>query len=147
MRLSTKAQYAVRALVDLALHSAGEPVPLKAIARREEIPVNYLEQLFLRLKKSAIVDSVRGSAGGYVLARATTLIKVGEVVASVEESMNPVACLDSEAGCSRATHCVTHTVWKGLGDRIRGFLDSITLEDLVREARERVPVSGPENMT
>ena len=136
MRLSTKAQYAVRAMVDLALHSAGEPVALKEIAEREEIPLNYLEQLFLRLRKANIVASVRGPGGGYVLARESGSIRIGEIVASVEESLDPVACVDeSSGGCARAGRCVTRNVWKGLGERIRAFLDSITLEELASEAR------------
>jgi Rrf2 family iron-sulfur cluster assembly transcriptional regulator len=139
MRLSTKAQYAVRALVDLSLHSEGRPVALREIARREEIPLNYLEQLFYRLKKGAIVTSVRGPGGGYVLARESTRIKVGEIVATVEEPLNPVACLDGGKGsCSKVSQCVTHNVWSGLGERIRGFLDSISLAELTCEARAKI---------
>ncbi len=136
MRLSTRAQYAVRAMVDLALFSGGHPVTLKEIAQREEIPLNYLEQLFFRLKKGNIVTSVRGPGGGYVLARESRDIRVGEIVTAVEEPLNPVNCLDEGAEpCPRLSRCVTHTVWKDLGERIRGFLDSINLEELTREAR------------
>jgi Rrf2 family transcriptional regulator, iron-sulfur cluster assembly transcription factor len=144
MRLSTKAQYAVRALVDLSLHSGGNPVALREISQREEIPLNYLEQLFLRLKKGHIIDSVRGPGGGYVLARSGRQIKVSEIVTTVEEPLNPVSCLDEEGGyCSRGSRCVTRNVWKGLGERIRGFLDSINLEDLTSEARERLGSPPP----
>ena len=137
MRLSTKAQYAVRALVDLSLHSEGRPVALREIARREDIPLNYLEQLFLRLKKGEIVASVRGPGGGYVLARESARIRVGEIVATVEEPLNPVSCLDGgKSTCTRVSRCVTHNVWSGLGERIRGFLDSISLAELTLEARE-----------
>lgn len=136
MRLSTKGQYAVRAMVDLALNSAGKPVSLREIAQREGIPLNYLEQLFFRLKRGNLVQSVRGPGGGYVLARLGSRIKVGEIVATVEEPLNPVSCMDEgESGCSRLSRCVTHNVWKGLGERIKGFLDSVTLEDLAGEAR------------
>lgn len=139
MRLSTKAQYAVRAMVDLALHSQGDPVSLKDIARREEIPLNYLEQLFFRLKKGEIVKSVRGPGGGYILARLSSQILVGEIVATVEEPLSPVSCLDpGSTACAKASRCVTHNVWKGLGERIRGFLDSISLEELVIQAKERL---------
>jgi Rrf2 family iron-sulfur cluster assembly transcriptional regulator len=138
MRLSTKAQYAVRALVDLSLHSGGRPVALREISLREDIPLNYLEQLFLRLKKGDIIKSVRGPRGGYILARQSAEIKVGEIVATVEETLNPVSCLDNEeSSCARGNRCVTRNVWKGLGERIRGFLDSINLEDLTLEAREK----------
>lgn len=145
MRLSTKAQYAVRAMVDLSLYSAGRPVALKEISRREEIPLNYLEQLFYRLKKGNIVESVRGPGGGYILARGSSHILVGDIVTTVEEPLNPVACLDEGSKvCSRISRCVTHDVWKGLGERIKGFLDSITLEDLTREAagKLRAEVEG-----
>ena len=139
MRLSTKAQYAVRALVDLSLHSEGRPVALREISRREDIPLNYLEQLFFRLKKGEIVASVRGPGGGYVLAREGSLIRVSEIVATVEEPLNPVACLDGEASsCCRVPQCVTHNVWKGLGERIKGFLDAISLEELTLEARAKL---------
>ena len=144
MRLSTKAQYAVRALVDLSLHSSGRPVALKEIARREEIPLNYLEQLFFRLKKGNIVSSVRGPGGGYILARERSMIRIGEIVVTVEEPLNPVACLDErKSSCTRVSQCVTHNIWKGLGDRIKGFLDSINLEDLTEEARQRLGAVTP----
>ena len=139
MRLSTRAQYAVRAMVDLALYSQGRPVSLKEIARREDIPLNYLEQLFFRLKKGEIVRSVRGPGGGYILARLSSQILVGDIVATVEEPLNPVSCLDEgSTACHKVSRCVTHNVWKGLGERIRGFLDSINLEDLTIEAQERL---------
>jgi Rrf2 family iron-sulfur cluster assembly transcriptional regulator len=139
MRLSTKAQYAVRALVDLSLHSEGRPVALREISRREEIPLNYLEQLFLRLKKGHIIESVRGPGGGYLLARDSAEISISDIVATVEEPLNPVSCLDEAEGpCSRGNRCVTRNVWKGLGERIRGFLDSISLDELTREAREKL---------
>ncbi len=145
MRLSTKAQYAVRALVDLAIHSGGKPVALREISKREAIPLNYLEQLFLRLKRGEIIRSVRGPGGGYVLARSSSLVTVSEIVATVEEPLNPVSCLDGTDGsCSRGTRCVTHNVWKGLGEKIRGFLDSISLDDLVRDASKNLGLPTPE---
>ncbi len=144
MRISTKAQYAVRAMVDLSIHSNGRPVALKEISLREEIPLNYLEQLFFRLKKGKIVASVRGPGGGYVLARPGSLIKVGEIVATVEEPLNPVSCLDDGvAACPRISRCVTHNVWQGLGERIKGFLDAINLEELTLEAKTRLDGLAP----
>lgn len=138
MRLSTRAQYAVRAMVDLALHGDGAPVSLKEIAQREDIPLNYLEQLFNRLRRGRIVESVRGPGGGYLLARPSGEILVGEIVATVEEPLTPVSCMDATTGrCNRPAACTTHNVWQKLGERIKTFLDSITLADLVTEARER----------
>ncbi|HKZ45854.1 MAG TPA: Rrf2 family transcriptional regulator [Thermodesulfobacteriota bacterium] len=135
MRLSTKGQYAVRAMVSLVCHANGGPITLKDISDSEGISLAYLEQLFVKLRRGNIVKSVRGPGGGYVLARSASEIKVGEVITVVEESLNPVACLDADpAVCARTNRCVTQRVWKGLADKIKEFLDSITIEDLSREA-------------
>jgi Rrf2 family iron-sulfur cluster assembly transcriptional regulator len=136
MRLSTKAEYAVRAMVDLSLNSAGRPVSLREISLREGIPLNYLEQLFFRLKKGDIVRSIRGSAGGYLLARDSAQIMLSDIITTVEEPLNPVSCLDDggSGGCERSSRCVTQRVWKGLGNRIREFLESISLAEMTRDA-------------
>ena len=137
MRLSTKGQYAVRAMVSLVCHSNGRPTTLKDISDSEGISLPYLEQLFVKLRKGNIVKSVRGPGGGYVLARPASEIKVGEVITVVEESLNPVACLDEDpALCTKTNKCVTQRVWKGLGEKIKEFLDSMTIEDLSREAKQ-----------
>lgn len=135
MRMSTKAQYAVRAMVNLNLHSDGAPVCLRDISVRENISLTYLEQLFVKLRRGRIVKSVRGPGGGYLLARPACQIQVDEIIDSVEESLVPVACMDRKHGCVCDEHCVTHNVWHGLGERIRDFLASITLEELTQEAR------------
>lgn len=134
MRLSTKGQYAVRAMVDLAYYSHDKPVTLHDIAEREDISINYLEQLFAKLRKNSIVNSVRGPGGGYVLAKKAEDIKIGEIVEAVEESLAPVACVEGDSGCSRIDKCVTFKLWKGLGDRIKGFLNSMTVKDLCDDA-------------
>ncbi|MBI5598474.1 MAG: Rrf2 family transcriptional regulator [Deltaproteobacteria bacterium] len=132
MRLTTKGQYAVRAMVNLASHGNGAPVALKDISREEGISLAYLEQLFAKLRKGDIVRSVRGPGGGYVLARDPSKISVGEVITVVEEPLNPVACLDVDSEkCARAATCITQNVWKGLGDRMREFLNSISIQDLI----------------
>lgn len=138
MRLSTKAQYAVRAMVSLSLHSHGSPVTLRDIAQREGISLTYLEQLFVKLRRGEIVKSVRGPGGGYLLARPAADIRVDEIIDSVEESLMPVACMDQVKGCSCEDQCVTYSVWHGLGERIRTFLASITLADLAEEASEKL---------
>ena len=144
MRLSTKGQYAVRAMVSLVCHSNGRPTTLKDISDSEGISLPYLEQLFVKLRKGNIVKSVRGPGGGYVLARPASEIKVGEVITVVEESLNPVACLDEDpALCTKTNKCVTQRVWKGLGEKIKEFLDSMTIEDLSREAKQ-ITVSSKE---
>lgn len=138
MRLSTKAQYAVRAMVSLSLNSSGEPISLKEIARREELSLTYLEQLFVKLRRGHIVQSVRGPGGGYVLARPAGEIRVDEIIDSVEETLVPVSCMDDDGSCACTDQCVTHSVWQGLGERIRNFLSSITLEDLTTEAQDKL---------
>jgi Rrf2 family iron-sulfur cluster assembly transcriptional regulator len=135
MRMSTKAQYAVRAMVNLNLHSEGKPVSLRDISLRESISLTYLEQLFVKLRRGEIVKSVRGPGGGYLLARPAKDIQVDEIIDSVEESLVPVSCMDQKNGCACEDQCVTHNVWHGLGEKIRQFLSSITLDDLTTEAK------------
>ncbi len=137
MRMSTKAQYAVRAMVNLNLYSEGSPVSLRDISLRESISLTYLEQLFVKLRRGQIVTSVRGPGGGYLLARPAREIQVDEIIDSVEESLVPVACMDKKHGCVCDDQCVTHNVWHGLGEKIRDFLASITLEELTQEARNK----------
>lgn len=134
MRISTKAQYAVRAVVSLSLHGAGRPLALRDIAEREQISLAYLEQLFVKLRRSRIVRSVRGPGGGYLLARPSDQIRVDEIIDSVEESLVPVSCMDAQGRCQCSDVCVSHGVWQGLGQRVRQFLASITLADLTSEA-------------
>jgi Rrf2 family iron-sulfur cluster assembly transcriptional regulator len=138
MRMSTKAQYAVRAMVNLNLHSEGKPVSLRDISLRESISLTYLEQLFVKLRRGEIVKSVRGPGGGYLLARPAKDIQVDEIIDSVEESLVPVSCMDQQKGCACEDQCVTHNVWHGLGERIRQFLSSITLADLTDEAKTKL---------
>lgn len=138
MRMSTKAQYAVRALVSLSLTSDGEPVSIKDISARENISLNYLEQLFVKLRRGEIVRSVRGPGGGYILARSAADIRVDEIIDTVEETLVPVSCMDADGTCKCTTECTTHSVWQGLGNQIRSFLASVTLEDLTNEGRQRL---------
>ncbi len=138
MRLSTKAQYAVRALVSLNLVSNGNPVTIKEVSERENISLNYLEQLFVKLRRGNIVKSVRGPGGGYLLARDAEQIRVDEIVDTVEEILVPVSCMNDDGSCGCDLECATQSVWQGLGNQIRNFLASMTLEDLTRDARRRL---------
>jgi Rrf2 family iron-sulfur cluster assembly transcriptional regulator len=137
MRISTKAQYAVRAMVSISLHGEGRPMALRDVSARENISLAYLEQLFVKLRRGKIVMSVRGPGGGYVLARPVDQIRVDEIIDSVEESLVPVSCMDASGRCVCDDQCITHGVWQGLGDRVRQFLASITLADLTAEAKGR----------
>lgn len=140
MKLSTRARYALRAMVDLAMHYEVQPVPRKDIARRQELSQHYIEQLFIRLKKAGLIKAVRGPGGGYTLTASPEEIKVGMVIEAVEEVRAPVPCLlpESPQECDRAPTCVTRRLWKQLGERTIEFLNSITLQDLCDQASELV---------
>jgi Rrf2 family iron-sulfur cluster assembly transcriptional regulator len=138
MRISTKAQYAVRAMVSLSMTGNSRPVALRDIAAREEISLAYLEQLFVKLRRGRIVRSVRGPGGGYLLARPAGDIRVDEIIDCVEESLVPVSCMDAQGRCVCNDVCVSHGVWQGLGERVRQFLSSMTLADLAGEAQGKI---------
>ena len=138
MRLSTKGQYGVRAMFDLASHSQNGPVPLRQISKREGISINYLEQLFLKLRKAGLVESVRGPGGGYLLKKRPKEIRISDIARAVEESLIPISCIESQKNpkCHRINTCIPRLLWKELGEKILGFLDSMTLADLL-QTRQR----------
>ncbi|HHY26357.1 MAG TPA: Rrf2 family transcriptional regulator [Desulfitobacterium dehalogenans] len=133
MKISTKGRYGLRALLDLAVHSRGEHVPLSNIADRQNISENYLEQVFSALRKAGIINSVKGAQGGYVLADKAAEIKVGTILRVLEGDLSVAnEELDREGGVS-IQECIQIKVWDQITDRINEFVDSITLEDLVQE--------------
>jgi len=138
MRLSTKGRYAVRSMVDLALHANDEPITREEIAARQDISADYLARLLTRLVKAGLISSVKGPGGGYVLAHSTAAITTGDIIRAVEEPLAPVFCVNAEAGktCHRVDGCVTHLLWEQLGERIAELLDSVTLEELCEEASQ-----------
>lgn len=138
MRMSTKAQYAVRALVSLNLNSDGHPVSIKEISDREKISLHYLEQLFVKLRRGGIVNSVRGPGGGYVLAKSAADIRIDQIIDTVEEALMPLSCMNADGSCNCKVECTTQSVWQGLGNQIRNFLASVTLEDLTNDGRRQI---------
>ena len=138
MRLSTKARYALRAMVDLAAYSEQTPVSRRDIADRQGISPHYLEQLFARLRDAGLIEAVRGPGGGYRLTRQADEITAGDVVRAVENVLSPVACLiaDPDLRCERAPTCPTQHVWKELGERVSQYLDSLTVKDLCEDPRQ-----------
>src|ERR1700751_6160252 len=116
MRLSTKGRYAVMAMVDLAQHSAGDPISLAEIADRQEISLSYLEQLFAKLRRGGLVKSVRGPGGGYRLSRASSELRIADVILAVDEPIAATRCKPGSAkGCaSGGARCVTHDLWEEL---------------------------------
>lgn len=134
MLISTKGRYALRVMADLAVQPEGMYIPLKEIAKRQEISEKYLEAIIKILVKARMLSGVRGKGGGYKLTRTPERYTVGEILRLTEESLAPVACLEPGAdACPRAAACVTLPVWKGLDQLIGKYLDGITVADLVRE--------------
>lgn len=132
MRISTKGRYALRLMLDLALHDTGENIVLKTIAKRQNISEKYLEQIIGILTKAGFVKSVRGSSGGYRLAREPEEYTVGDILRLTEGSLAPVACVEEGVEtCPKADRCVTLTLWKEFNDAINGIVDRVTLADLV----------------
>ena len=133
MKLSTKGRYAVMAMVDLASHSVGKPISLAEIAERQEISLSYLEQLFSRLRRASLVNSVRGPGGGYLLGSPAGKIRIFDIILAVDEPVKATRCNPaSPTGChGELGRCMTHDLWEGLGNQIRLFLSAITLEDVL----------------
>jgi Rrf2 family protein len=125
-------------MVDVALRAEEGPVTREEIAGRQGISAAYLAQLFARLVRADLVESIRGPGGGYVLARSPRDIRAGDIVRAVEESLEPVPCVNAcpDASCPRVDECVTRLLWKRLGERIEEVLDAVTLEELRVEALE-----------
>ncbi|MDO4620293.1 MAG: Rrf2 family transcriptional regulator [Lachnospiraceae bacterium] len=132
MKISTKGRYALRIMLDLALHNSGELVPLKDIAARQEITLKYMEQIISPLSKAGFVISLRGSSGGYRLARRPSEYTCGDILRIVEGPLVPTACVtaDGTIDCPRAEWCPTIDFWRGLSGVINEYVDSVTLEDL-----------------
>ena len=135
MRLSTKGRYAVMAMADLASHEAEKPVSLAEIARRQEISLSYLEQLFAKLRRGGLVKSVRGPGGGYRLNRPASEVRISDIIVSVDEPIKATRCAPgSPKGCMGTTgRCVTHDLWEELGRQIHVFLSSVSLADVVEK--------------
>ncbi len=132
MKLTTKGRYAVTAMLDLALHYEQGAVTLSEIARRQGISLSYLEQLFARLRRNGLVDSVRGPGGGYNLAMPPANISVAKIVIAINENIDATRC-GGEKNCDGQERCLTHNLWEDLSQRIHEFLDGITLADLVNK--------------
>ncbi|EKO3721687.1 MULTISPECIES: Fe-S cluster assembly transcriptional regulator IscR [Vibrio] len=130
MRLTSKGRYAVTAMLDVALNSQQNPVPLADISERQGISLSYLEQLFSKLRKAGLVASVRGPGGGYRLGAEASTISIGTVIAAVDESVDATKC-HGKGDCQGGTRCLTHTLWCDLSSRISDFLNNITLGELM----------------
>ncbi len=143
MKLSTKGRYAVTALADIALHGAEGPVALGEISERQDLSLAYLEQLFVRLRRAGLVQSVRGPGGGYRLAREAAEIRVAEVMSAVDERLNAMGCngkYEEGMGCGKSREaCLTHALWEQLSAHVHVFLSRVSIQDVVAERMSPCP--------
>ncbi|WVN41143.1 Fe-S cluster assembly transcriptional regulator IscR [beta proteobacterium MWH-UniP1] len=136
MRLTTKGRFAVTAMIDLGLRQDKGPVTLAAISQRQKISLSYLEQLFGRLRRHELVESMRGPGGGYKLARGGKDITVADIIYAVDEPLDATQC-GGKQNCHDDHQCMTHELWASLNRHMVDFLDSVTLHDLVEEQKTK----------
>ena len=138
MKLTTKGRYAVMAMADLAKINNNQPTSLTEISLRQGISISFLEQIFSKLRKNEIVQSVRGIQGGYVLNKKAKEIKLTNIFDAVDEKIKTVQCKkDSKKGCNgKSTKCITHNLWDELENHINSFFEKKSLEDLIKNQKE-----------
>lgn len=138
MKLSTATRYGLRALSDLCARQGNAPVAVGDIARRQEIPPSYLEQLFAKLRRGHVLKSIRGAQGGYVLARPANEITIAEIIEALGEPIIFGDC-QTKAGCDRTSKCSAYGLWRRLKDSVDGILQDTTLADVMRGMRDEFP--------
>ncbi len=136
MKLSTRTRYAVRAIIELAQNDSNRPLQLKIIAQRQNISVKYLEQLMAILRSAGFVRSIRGSKGGYLLAKAPNQIKLNEVLHRLEGTVTTVECVENEDYCLRSADCAARYLWMQVEQAIEKVLEAVTLQDLIDKAND-----------
>jgi Rrf2 family protein len=143
LRLSTKGQYGVRAMYEIAKGYERGPITIREISERQEVSVAYLEQILNKLRRAGLIKSVKGPGGGYVLDRAPERISIGAILRELEGPVAITSCLDPKEGCMRVDGCVTHLLWKALGENIEAFLDNMSLRDLT-DGNDLIRIGGRE---
>lgn len=139
MKISTKGRYALRTMLDLAMHDQGSFIPLKEISKRQGVTIKYLEQVMNLLSKAGYVRSVRGAGGGYRLAKDPSEYTIGDILRVAEGSLAPVICLEDEINqCPRSEECMTLVFWEGLANVINTYVDSMTLSDLLSQSKDEL---------
>lgn len=139
MKISTKGRYALRLMLDMAIHKDEGAIKLKDIASRQEISEKYLEQIIATLNKQGLVVSQRGASGGYYLSKSPKEYTVGEIIRAIEGSLAPVECLSTPTNpCNRKANCVTLKIWEELNDAINDVVDKYTLADLASMSQENI---------
>ena len=132
MKLTTKGRDAVTAMIDLSLNDSDGPVSLLEISERQSISLSYLEQLFSKLRKEGLVNSMRGPGGGYSLSRKPSEIAISNIILAVDENLDVTSCGNATAGCNEDNkRCQTHNLWMDLSNRIQSFLHNISLQDMM----------------
>lgn len=134
MRLTTKGRFAVTAMLDLAMRNGNGPVTLAGISDRQKISLSYLEQLFGKLRRRALVESVRGPGGGYCLAKETSAITIADIIRAVDEPIDATKC-GGLGNCLDDHRCMTHELWTGLNKHIYSYLEAVSLAELVLQQR------------
>lgn len=139
MKISTKGRYALRLMLDLAINNTGEFIPLKNVSERQNISVKYLEQIITTLVKAGFVKGLRGSKGGYKIAKKPEDYTVGMILRLTEGSLAPVACLDDDVNiCERCDDCITLELWRDLYNAINNVVDNVTLADLIERYEAKI---------
>ncbi|HEX5674100.1 MAG TPA: Fe-S cluster assembly transcription factor [Azonexus sp.] len=141
MRLTTKGRFAVTAMMDLALRGDDGPVALAGVSERQKISLSYLEQLFGKLRRYSLVDSVRGPGGGYCIARPLNMVTVADIVRAVDEPLDATQCGGRE-NCLDDHRCMTHDLWAALNAKMYDYLSSVTLADLAERQRAKEAKTG-----
>ncbi len=131
MKLSTRTRYGIRAIIEVAINHGKGPLQIRVIAQRQDISVKYLEQLMTILRSAGFVRSIRGSKGGYILARQPSLIKLSDVFDSLEGNLTTVECVEDKNYCDKTADCIARQVWSQVQQAVKNVLQSITLQDLV----------------
>jgi Rrf2 family cysteine metabolism transcriptional repressor len=137
MKISTKIRYGTRAMLELASHYGEGPIELKEIAKRENISLKYLEQVIVPLRTAGFVKSVRGSKGGYSLAKPPSEVCLNDLIEILEGPLNLIECLNDAKVCQKIPYCVTRDIWKEVSAAIQGIFHSVTLEDMVNRRKEK----------
>ncbi len=143
MKISTKIRYGARAMLELASHYGEGPIELKEIARKEDISLKYLEQVINPLRAAGLVKALRGSKGGYALAKHPSAICLYDVIETLEGPLNLLECLHDPKACQKVPLCVTRDIWKEVSDAISKIFYSVTLEDMVNRKKEKEGRDSP----
>lgn len=136
MRLTTKGRFAVTAMIDLAMYGQNHAVKLNAISERQHISLSYLEQLFSKLRRAGLVESVRGPGGGYILGKTANQINIAEIIIAAEDRLDATLC-KGKADCQGGVPCLTHDLWENLNHIIHHYLSNVTLASLLEQLENK----------